>query len=384
MTEKETAEIRRRLTLEKSSVSRIAGCYVNGDGTPITRFSSLLSSVPQQESEELLAILKKVLSGQPDRNLIDIGFSNDQVLSGEEHKLLMGLRDSALEDDELISELYQKIMSCVKFDEKYLILLALDKYDVPAYGKDDQLLEDTDNVFTYILCAICPVKQTRAALSYSVEEEQFCSLKTGWAIDKPVSGFMFPAFDDRQANIYNALFYVKKADGHFDDLSEELFGTEPPIPADSQKEIFNQIINETISDDCGIEVTKEVHSKLSEMIIEHKAKKDEPSFTISKGVITDLLMECSVPDEKVNDFSGEYDRVFGENVRINPKNIVDVKRFEMKTPEVSIKVDPERLDLIKTAIIDGRKCIVIRVEHDVEVNGVNISIKPEQDNSSLR
>ena len=378
MTEKETAEIRRRLTLQKSSVSKIRGCYVNGDGTPITEFSSSLATIPQNEAEEVLAILKKVLSGQPDRNLIDIGFSNSQVVEGAEHKLLMGLRDSALEDDELVTELYRKVMNNVSFDEKYLILLALDKYDVPVYGKDDQLLEDTDNVFTYILCAVCPVKQTKPALSYSVEEEQFCSLKTGWAIDKPETGFMFPAFDDRQSNIYNALFYVKKPDGAFDDLSEEIFGVEPPLPADSQKEVFSEILNETVAEDCGIEVMQEVHTKLSEMIIEHKVKKDEPPLTISKGVIADLLTECDVPEEKVENFSSEYDRVFGENVRINPKNIVDIKKFEMKTPEVSIKVDPERLDLIKTAVIDGRKCIVIRVEHDVEVNGVNISIKPEE------
>ena len=378
MTEKETAEIRRRLTLDKTSVSKIRGCYVNGDGTPITDFSSSLATIPQNEAEEVLAILKKVLSGQPDRNLIDIGFSNSQVIDSPEHKLLMKLRDSGLEDDETVSELFKKVMSVVSFDEKYLILLALDKYDVPVYGKDDQLLEDTDNVFTYILCAVCPVKQTKPALSYSVEEEQFCSLKTGWAIDKPETGFMFPAFDDRQANIYNALFYVKKPNGLFDDLSEEIFGVEPPLPADSQKEVFSQILNETVAEDCGIEVMQEVHSKLSEMIIEHKAKKDEPPLTISKGVITDLLTECKVPDEKVDDFSGEYDRVFGADVRINPKNIVDVKKFEVKTPEVSIKVDPERLDLIKTAVIDGRKCIVISVEHDVEVNGVNINIRPEK------
>ncbi|MBQ8434938.1 MAG: DUF4317 domain-containing protein [Oscillospiraceae bacterium] len=377
MTEKEIAEIRRRINIDKCSISDIRGCYVNENKEIIAQFSQFLGTVPKDEAAGLLSIIKKVLSGQQGKNLIDIEFSNQQVIDSDEHNLLMKLRDSELKDDETVAEFYKHVISSLQIEGKYLILLTLDKYDVPSYTKDDIKLEDTDTIFKYLLCAICPVTMTKPALSYAVTEQQFKNIKTDWIISNPEIGFMFPAFDDRQANIYDALYYIKNSSLSYDEFTDEIFNTDIPMPADTQKEVFNAIIEESVSEHCDFEVMQTVHNQISEMVAEHKAFKDEPPLTISKKTISNVLEYCNVPTEKVEKFEKQYDESFGENARISPKNVVDVKKFEMKTADISIKVNPERLDLIKTKIIDGQKYILIKAEDDVAVNGVNISITEE-------
>lgn len=379
MTEKEISELRRRINIEKGNISTIRGCYVNENKEIISDFTQFLGTVPKDEASELLAIIKKVLSGQIGKNLIDIEFSNQQVVDSDEHRLLMGLRDSELQEDEIVAQLYEKIIRSVDFEDKFLILLALDKYDVPMYSKDDVKLEDTDNIFTYILCAICPIKQTKPALSYYVNEQQFKNIKTDWIISNPELGFMFPAFDDRQANIYDALYYIKNSGESYDDFTAEIFNTDVPIPADTQKEIFNAIIEETVADDCNYDLMQAVHNQISEIVAEGKSHKDEPPVTISKNTIQTVLGYCNISDEKVEEFGKQYDQYFGENTRLDPQNIVDVKKFEVKNPDITIRVNPERLDLVKTQIINGQKYILICVENDVEVNGVNISIKETEE-----
>lgn len=295
MTEKEISEIRRRFNIDKTNISCIRGCYVNENKEIISDFNQFFGTIPRNEAEELLTIIKKTLSGTIGKNLIDIEFSNQQVIDSDEHKLLMRLRDSALNDDEAVAELFAGIIRSLMLEGKYLILLTFDKYDVPSYSKDDIKIEDSSEVFSYLVCAVCPVKMTKPALSYYVNENQFRNISVDWIINTPELGFMFPAFDDRQSNIYNALYYSKSPAENHEELVEAIFKTEIPMPAAAQKEIFNSILEETVSEDCSYEVLQTVHEQLSSMITEHKERKEEGSARNIKkyGKGRSFLLRCS-------------------------------------------------------------------------------------------
>lgn len=374
MTEKEIAEIKRRFNIDKTNIRCIRGCYVNEEKEVISQLSQTFGTIPRDEAEELLGIIKKTLSGTIGRNLIDIEYSNRQVIEGEEHKLLMKLRDSMLEDEEAVTELYQKIIRSFDTEGKYLILLTCEAYDVPSYTKDDMKLEDSSNVFTYVVCSICPVKPTKPALSYYASENQFRNISTDWVIAAPELGFMFPAFDDRQANIYNALYYIKNCSVSYTDFVDEIFKCEVPMPAETQKEVFNSIIEESVSDDCSFDVVQTVHEHISAMIEDHKERKEQEPLVISKNTVKDVLQYCGVSEQHIEAFEEKYNDEFGEFTELSPKNIVDIKKFEVCTPDITIKVNPERKDLVKTQIIHGVKYIIIRAEDNVEVNGININI----------
>ena len=205
MNEKEIAEVRRRFKPDKNNISRIRGCYVNESGEIVSEFNQSLALTAQEDAEKLLSILKKALSGASGKNLIDISFETKQVVEGEEHALLTALRNSRLEDDGAVQALYQKVLKSVMLEGSYMILLAHDTYDVPFRTKDGEGMQDAStDVYSYILCVVCPTKLTKPALSYYVDESAFHSLQTDWVVSSPGLGFLFPAFDDRCANLYGA------------------------------------------------------------------------------------------------------------------------------------------------------------------------------------
>lgn len=375
MNEKEIAEIRRRFNPQKTNITKIRGCLVNEKSEIVSEFSQPVATLMQDEAESLFAVLKKVLSGGIDKNLIDVAFSNEQVLGAEEHKRLLALRDTALSDDSAVKSLFADIISAVHIDGNYLILLACDSYDVFTYSKDGEKGEESGEMFRYFVCGVCPLKLTRPQLSFAAFDNAFHSIAANSVVSAPEIGFMFPTFDDRMGNIYNALFYAKNASVDYSGVVESLFKAEIPMPAAQQKETFGYILRETINDECNLEVMQAIHEQVNEMVEEHKESRSEEPLAVSKEDISEILRSCEVADERIESFEKTYDETFGGKTRLNPKNLVDTKQFEVHTSDVTVKVKPERCELLQTRIIDGVKYILIRADEAVEVNGVSINLE---------
>ena len=376
MNDKEIGEIRRHLRRDRSNITKIYGCFVNDNREIITEFSQSTGMMPENEGDKYFALFKRVLSGSVGKNLIDLSFKTAQVAQGApEHKLLMDLRECKLSDDELLHGFFQKIIDTVTLEGNYLILIGCDSYDVPFKGKDD--ISDADKseeVYTYLICAICPVKQTKANLHYVPEEKLFHDGAMNQPVSAPVLGFLFPAFDNRSTNIYNALYYTHDIKVSQDALIEALFNTPVPMPAAEQKKCFEALLTTALGEDCNLDVVQTVHDQLCERIELHKEAKVAEPLLIAKADVKETLASCGVSEEHLAKWSVDYDETFGFEADLHPKNIIDTKRFEVKTPDVSIKVDPTRSDLIETRTIGGVKYIMICADENVEVNGVSIHI----------
>ena len=382
MTDNEISEIRKRLKHDKNNITVLKGCYVSTKKEIMTEFSQTVGLLSLEESETLFGILKKTLSGRAGRNLINISFSTEQVADSEEHRLLMRLRDSELNDTEALSALYQRIIESFPTDDTYMIFVGCDKYDVPNKSRnDEEMPDDSDEVFRYVLCSVCPVKLTKSGIGFSTADQQFMNVGADMAICPPEIGFMFPAFDDRATNIYNALFYTKSQGDDYKNTAEALFCTEYPMPAEEQKENFRTLIAETAADECSYEFVQSVHEHISDIIDEHKTTKQEEPLLLGKVDVRRVLEDCGASGEHIAAFDEKFDAAFGEKAEISPLNVIDPKQFEVKTPDVTIKVSPEKSYLLETRIIDGTKYVLIRAEEGVEVNGVGIRIEEQQDTS---
>ena len=385
MNDKEIGEIRRHLRRDRSNITKIYGCFVNDNREIITEFSQSTGMMPENEGDKYFALFKRVLSGSVGKNLIDLSFKTAQVAQGApEHKLLMDLRECKLSDDELLQGFFQKIIDTVTLEGNYLILIGCDSYDVPFKGKDD--ISDADKseeVYTYLICAICPVKQTKANLHYVPEEKLFHDGAMNQPVSAPVLGFLFPAFDNRSTNIYNALYYTHDIKVSQDALIEALFNTPVPMPAAEQKKCFEALLTTALGEDCNLDVVQTVHDQLCERIELHKEAKVAEPLLIAKADVKETLASCGVSEEHLAKWSMDYDETFGFEADLHPKNIIDTKRFEVKTPDVSIKVDPTRSDLIETRTIGGVKYIMICADENVEVNGVSIHIDEEKEAAKI-
>ena len=379
MIDKEISEIRRHLRRDRSNMTAIYGCYVNDNKEIISEFRQSTGIMPENEGDKYFALLRRTLSGAIGRNLIDITFKTSQVASSPEHKLLMDLRSSRLENEEIREEFLKKVIDTVTIEGNYLILMGCDSYDVPFKSKDDALQPDSaEETYQYILCAVCPVKQTKATLHYVPEEKLFHDGAMLQQVGPPAVGFLFPAFDNRATNIYNALYYTRDVKSSQESFVEAVFNAPIPMPAAEQKKSFEALLQSSLGEQCSLDVVQNVHDQLCQRMELHKESKVPEPLTVGKEDVKEVLSSCGVSEEHVAKFSVDYDEVFGFEAELHPKNIIDSRHFEIQTPDVLIKVDPTRSDLIETRIIGGVKYIMICADENVEVNGVSIQIQDQE------
>ena len=374
MNQKEISELKRRFKLGKNAISRIYGCYVNAQKEIVSYLDEPLGRMPEEEAEKYLTLLKKALSGVLGRNLIDIVFSTQQVADSDEHRRLMALRDSKLKEVEVRQEFYQSVIDSLDMgDSNYLILLAHDAYDVPHRGKDgEDRADEGDTVFSYIVCCVCPVKDGRLELGYCPGENEFHNCAASQIVSPPELGFLFPAFDDRAANIYNALTYARKPDELHQEFLDAIFHTEPPMSAGEQREAFQAALREGLEGACGLEVVQAVHERLTAKIEEHREAKDPEPLAVTAKDVAAILRDSGAEDGQIAAFCEKCGELFGEDAALSPANLIDSKRFEVKTADASISLDPEHSYLMETRIIDGKKYLLIPAGEGLEVNGMPV------------
>lgn len=372
MNQKEISEIRRRIRRDRSNMTAIYGCYVNTQKEIISEFKLSTGIMPENEAEKYFGTMKRALSGTIGKNLIDITFKTSQVLDSPEHKLLMSLLDTELKDEQTRMQFYSKVIESVTFQDNYLILLGCESYDVPFKKTEDTFATEDSCVYKYILCAVCPVKLTNTTLNYHADEKVFHDGGVKQVVCMPEIGFLFPAFDNRSANIYNALYYTRSAKENHENFVDAIFHAIIPKSAEEQKKTFASLLSHSLEDACSFDVVQTVHEQICQTIELHKESRMPEPLLVTKEQIKDALAQCGVPEKNVAKFSVDYDTAFGADAELHPKNIINNKRFEINTPDISIKVNPECSDLIETRVIGGVKYLLICADENVEVNGVPI------------
>ncbi len=373
MTRRDIGELRRHFRPDRVAVGTIYGCYVNGIGEIVSSIDSSLALLSQEERDSYLALLKKCLSGTMGRNLIDIEFATAQVQRGEEHQLLMRLRKEHLENPETRDELYRRIISSVDMGgENYVILLAYDAYDVPRRGRDGAELE-SEEVFSYLLCALCPTKELKSGLQFSPDDKVFRATVPGQVIAPTELGFLFPAFDRRSTNIYNALFYTRNSTDVHADFIAGVFHTPEPLSTSAQRGAFEAALSQELGDECGFEVLQSVNEALASRVREHKEEKSDEPLLMASEELGELLDDCGVSEKAVKAFTERCRDTLGDGAAIRPENVIDSKHLVIRTGEVTITVAPEESHRLETRVIDGREYFLVPVGQTVEINGVETS-----------
>ena len=377
MNKKEVAEIRRQYVPERCTIFRICGCYVDAEKNIKTTMKEAFLSLPEDDAFKYFTIFKKTLSGTVGRNLVNLDFPLEEEHEGGHQEFLLKLRNSKLKDDALVEEFYNRIIDTFPFGENYYIILIHVAYDVPGKATDGtEMYDASDNVFEYLLCSLCPVHLSKPGLGYNEAKNCIENRIQDWIVDQPMKGFLFPAFNDRYTDIHSMLYYTKNATDLQEDFLKNMFGcTRIPLDADSQKETFNCLIADTLGTDCDYSVVKNIHEILNEKIEEFK---DSPEpLELGKQDVRRLFEDSGVPDSRMEDFDQCYDEGVGEQTTFLATNIASSRKFNIETPDVVVKVNPEAADLVETRIIDGRQCLVIAINEHVEVNGISIAVAPE-------
>ncbi|MDD6795049.1 MAG: DUF4317 domain-containing protein [Clostridiaceae bacterium] len=423
MRKKDVLELKRRLKKNNCTFTKMSGCYVNGEKNIILNFNETFLNLDEDEFFKYLEIANKTLSGTIGNNLLELEFPlEDTSVGGKQHDL-MDLKRSALKNPALLDKFYQSVIDCYDYEGNYLILLFHDAYDVMRKTSDNNKLDESEEVYEYILCAICPVTLSKPGLRYFEDDNRIGARIRDWVVEMPMNGFLFPAFTDRSSDVNSILYYTKNAKDTHPELMEETLGCSSKRTATEQKESFTNIVKNAAGgdDEKSDRLFMEIQENLNNMIDEHiemGGSQEEP-ITLTNTAISDLLVESGVPDEITEKIEKSYTEEFGDTPPA-VEHLIDKKaltaneqrkrelRLEKQVEilqnklertqqaaadidttsnieednnsnenyDVVLHVKPEKVQQIKSEIIDGKKCIIIPMEDNEQanVNGVDTAL----------
>lgn len=371
MNKKEVLEIRRQFTPERCAITRICGCYVNHEKEKKTELKKAFLSLPEEEAFKYFDIFRHTLSGTIGKNLLNMDFPLEQEMPGGTQDFLLKLLESRLTDEILLEDFYDKIIENYEYAENYYIILIHGAYDVPGRASDgEEMFDASDTVYEHIVCSICPVNLTKAGLTYNAETNSIEDRIRDWLVEAPLNGFVFPAFNERASDIHSILYYTKKAEEIQPEFINTVLGSRIPLTAGDQKTSFQTIISDTLGCDCNYETVRNIHDNICGMLEE--AKESPEPVELAKPDVKRLLEESGVPEEKLTTFDSQFEEIAGEQKSFLAANIANTKTFQLETPDVVIKVNPERSDLVEIREIDGQRCLVVAINEHLEVNGIEV------------
>lgn len=377
MNRKEIAEIKKQFTPENCSITRICGCYVDGDKNKKTKLKEAFLSLPDEEMFKYFDIFKKTLSGRLGKNLMNLDFPLEQEKEGGTQEFLMklrtSLRTSKLKDDELLDEFYDKVIENYDYPENYYIILIHAVYDIPGKASDGIEMDDaSDEIYEHILCSICPVSLSKPGLSYDTEKNNIKDRIRDWVVGVPDVGFLFPAFNDRSTDIHSVLYYNKSVKNIHDDFVKNVLGTFIPMASEDEKECFLEFVNMEFDTYRNFDFAENLVEALEDL---KELKKDNPDATTIFSEDARLIFEnCGLPDSEMKEFEENWVDYFGE-APLTLDNIHNSKTAKIITPDATICISPDRIKLVELQEVNGVPSLVIPINGQLEVNGIEISLR---------
>lgn len=369
MNKKEVLEIRKQFTPANCAIARICGCYVDHEKNKKLKTKEAFLSLPEEEAFKYFDIFRKTLSGSIGKNLLNLDYSTEKEGTETPHDLLYVMRLTKLQNDDIVEKFYDSVIENYDYNENYYIILIHGMYDIPGKASDgEEMFDASDEVYEFIMCSICPVKLSKAGLSYDAQDNRIENRVRDWVVDKPDKGFLFPAFNDRSTDIHSALYCTRKSDEIHPEMIENVLGAEMITSADVEKDLFLHLIEDVLGDKCDFETVRNIHETLNDLIEDYR---DSPEpLSLGKSDIRKIFEDSGVPEECMEKFGSEFDFTFGRRKTVLASNIAETKEFTVKTPNLTIKASPDRSDMVETNVVDGRQCIVIAVDDHVTVNGI--------------
>lgn len=418
MNKKDIMEIKRRFKKESCTFTRMCGCYVDAEKNKVVKFGQTFLNLEDEEFYKYLEIAKKVLSGTVGNNLLTLDIPLEEESSGGRQQFLMGLRESRLKNDDLMDRFYDLVIDSYDYAGNYLILVFHDAYDVMTKTTDNNKLDESEEVYEYLLCAICPVSLSKPGLGYRADENRIGPRIRDWVVGVPDTGFVFPAFNDRSTDIHSLLFYTRDTKEPHSEFMENGLGCGSKRTATEQKNLFSHIVKHALGDDDenSNEVLLDLQQKMSDYIEEQEVFVDEETGVILEGEeLARLMADTGISDDAASSIKEAYTENFSDQLPevahlIDPKSLEANARIReeeelraqveelkqqvalhqassadeaddeaddgIRTYDVVLRVKPEKVSQIKSQIIDGHKCLVIPMEENehAAVNGVNTTV----------
>ena len=421
MIKKDILELKKRLNRTDCSITRLCGCYVDGNKNKILTLAETFLNLDEEEFYKYLDLSRKCLSGAVGNNLLQLEFPTEEEAPGGRQQFLMGIRESGLKNEELLERFYDLVIEHYDCAGNYLILLFKDAYDIITKTSDGLKLDESEEVYDYLLCAICPVTLSKPGLGYREEENRIGARIRDWVVGAPDTGFIFPAFDHRSSDIHSLIYYIKDAKDSRPEFVENVLGCGTKRTATEQQQAFFSIVKQAfVSEETDSE---EVLLQLQESFQDIAVPADDEIYdepepvVLTKELVEEVLVERGIQGDAARYIKEGVSKEFEKEPPIL-QNLIDEKALEKNarkkeeeklrlqvqtlqreltektflapenqenTPDditdappcdIILRVRPEKTQFIRSDIIDGQKCLIIPLAENeqVNVNGMDAEI----------
>lgn len=399
MNKKDLLELKRRFKKDESTFTRVSGCFVDAEKNIILKSNDTFLNLEEEDYFKYLEIAKRVLSGTLDNNLLKLSFSDSEAGATDKQMSLIELKKSKLKDDEILDNFYETIIDSYDYPENYLILVFHDVYDVITKTTDNLKLDESEEVFEYVICAVCPVSLTPAGLSYFEDERKIKSRLRDWIVELPINGFLYPAFTDRSADVNSLLYYTKDTKDIQPEFVVNALGCDPKETITIQKEKFQTVMKDSVSidEDEADEIYMEIQDSLNTMVEDYKASAEDPDdepIILTKNHLQNVLIDSGIDTDEIEKIERFYDENFNESLP-SAENLLDkkilklneqkkVEKYLQKEVEslrnkleeidsldelteeydIILQAKPDKINEIKSQIIEGQEYLMIPINED--------------------
>lgn len=386
MRKKDILELKRRLKKDHCTFTKMCGCYVNGEKHTILKFRETFLNLDEDEYFKYLEIAKKVLSGTIGNNILELNFPINEDLINEKQISLMQLKNSKLKDDALLDDFYKSIIDSYDYTGNFLILIFHDAYDVITKTTDNSKLDESEEVYEYVLCALCPVSLSDPGLRYFEEENKIKARIRDWVVDPPTNGFVFPAFIERSSDVNSIMYYTKNAKDTHPELMEEALGCYSKQTATIQKETFQSIIKDSFSADenKADKVFMEIQENLNTMIDEYNAIYDDTDcdpITLTKKEMQNLLIESGVPEEITTKIEKSYVENFGDDIPL-AENLIDSKVLKANEQRKKEEHLQKQVEILQNRLEQVKQETAVDTEPHPNTDAQDDNIESEESSES--
>ncbi len=371
MRKKDILELKKRFKKDYCTFTKMCGCYVNGEKHIILKFRETFLNLDEDEYFKYLEIAKKVLSGTIGNNILELNFPLNDDLVNEKQVSLMKLKNSQLKDDSLLDEFYDSIIDNYDYTGNFLIIIFHDAYDVITKTKDNAKLDESEEVYEYVLCAICPVSLSQPGLRYFEEENKIKSRIRDWVVESPTNGFVFPAFINRSTDVNSIMYYTKNAKDTHPELMENALGCYSKQTATIQKETFQSIIKDSLNVDekKADKIFMEVQEGLNNMLEEHNAiyedvDVDLEPIVLTKTDIQNILIESGVPEEVTTKIEKTYVETFGDDLPL-AENLIDSKVLKVSEQVKREEYLQKQVEVLQSRLEEVKQEVAIATEANI-------------------
>lgn len=375
MNKKETAEIKKNFS-DKSGffiMEKILTAFVDSEKNVRYNHVNSCLTMPEEEHEVYSETLKKVLNTNVGKAFVEYEFPNNAYDEGNSQNILYKLLKSELKDEQACEDFVNHIANNLVYAGNYALITAYCCYTVRRKDKNDEFSDGEDEIYRYILTAICPVTTGSDGFVFdSFNNEIVKKLNTELIISKaPTDGFLYPVFSNRSTDVNHVMYYAKKSSDPNISMVENVLGCTFVMSAENEKANFQTILKNVVGEDLDYMVIKSVNEKIQEVVEENKDDTDRT--VIDNSRLKEILSEVGVPEDRVKMVEPVYEKVCG-NAPLTASNLVETKTV-MTTAGITVNIKPDASDKVRTSVIDGRRCLLIDIDDPtIEINGLPVTL----------